>query len=216
MKNHIKLIFLLATLFSTSALAQFKFGVTGGLNISKFTVSNDDYKEYINKIRPGFFVGPTAIYNVPKTGLSFESGVFLDFRGATSKNNNNSKSIYCKSLQIPVNIRFGINYAETVYWYIFTGPQFGLPLGRDHHIISGKSKSTGHALERQWTDEKTTFSWNFGIGGVVMDHIQVKLSYNLALRQTGEIQQIDLIDGTSKTLTEGKAHACQVAISYLF
>ena len=217
MKIHTISIFLISVLLSQDALAQFKFGVTGGLNISKLTVSDDDYKEYIDKVRPGFFVGPTVIYNVSKTGLSFESAVFFDFRGAASKDNSNSKSIYCKTLQIPLNIRFGINYAETVYWFIFTGPQFGLTLGnRDHHIISGKSKSTGHALERHWIDEKTTFSWNFGIGGVVMDHIQVKLSYNLALRKTGEIQQCDLIDGTAITLTNGKAHACQVAISYLF
>ena len=181
-------IMALTMLTAISAQAQVSWGLRAGANIVNMKMSSDILG---SKNNAGFFVGPTAIYNVSKTGLSFESGVFFDFRGAASKDNSNSKSIYCKTLQIPLNIRFGINYAETVYWFIFTGPQFGLTLGnRDHHIISGKSKSTGHALERHWIDERTTFSWNFGIGGVVMDHIQVKLSYNLALCKTGEIQQM--------------------------
>ncbi len=215
-KNNILLILVLL-LMSIPSHAQFKLGVTAGLNISQLHVSDDTYKGYINKIRPGFIVGPTVIYNVLKTGLGFEASALYDMRGAASKSISNSKSIYCSSLQFPVNIRYGKNFQNIVYWFLSTGPQFGLSIGnRDHFIIAGKGKSTGHALERRWVDEKSTVSWNFGIGCVILEKVQARISYNLALKKTAEIQQIDLVDGSVHSLTNGKANAMQIAISYLF
>lgn len=217
MKIHIILILFLSTLFSTSAIAQFKFGVTAGLNISKFTVGDSDYKSYIDMVRPGFFVGPTVIYDIPKTGFGVDASALFDMRGAKSKSYNDTETVRCCSFQLPINIRYGYSFGDWVYGFIFTGPQIGICVGnKNHTIISGTSSTTGHALENRWVDETTSFSWNFGIGGVVLEKVQVRISYNLALRKTGEIQIADLTNGKSTTLTDGKAHACQVAISYLF
>ena len=217
MKIHITLIFLLLTLCATPALAQFKFGVTAGLNISKFTVSDSDYKSYIDKIRPGFFVGPTVIFDIPKTGVGVDASSLFDMRGARSKSYSNTETVRCYSFQFPVNIRYGYSFGDWVYGFIFTGPQIGLSIGnRNHYIIPVIDKSTGHTFERRWTDETSSFSWNFGIGGVVLEKVQVRISYNLALRKTGEIQLANPANGKSRTLADGKAHACQVALSYLF
>lgn len=211
------LLIVLVLLIVVPSYAQFKVGVTGGLNISKFTVSDDNYEGYINKIRPGFILGPSVIYNVPKTGLGFDLSALFDMRGASSKSNINSESIYCKSLQLPLNVRYGANYAEMVYCFVFTGPQIGFNLGSSESlIISGTSKKIGHVLERRWVNQSSSFSWNIGAGAVVLEKVQVRVSYNLALQKTAIIKQVDLVDGTSRVLTDGKAHACQIAISYLF
>ena len=211
------LLIILTLLIVLTSYDQFKVGVTGGLNISKFTVSDDNYEDYINNIRPGFIIGPTVIYNVPKTGLSFDISALFDMRGASSKSNINKESIYCNSLQLPFNVRYGVNYAEMVYWFVFTGPQIGFNIGSSESmIISGKSKNTGHVLERRWVNQSTSSSWNIGVGAIVLEKVQVRVSYNLALQKTAIIQQVDLDDGTSRVLTDGKAHACQIAISYLF
>lgn len=208
---------LLLFMFSMPIKAQLKVGITGGLNISKLTVSNDSYKGYVDKIRPGFFVGPTVIYTLPAIGLGCDISALYDMRGARSKDTDKYNSIYCHSFQFPFNIRYGIDIGDMVYGFVFTGPQFGVNAGsKEQLIIAGKGKSTGHALERRWVSNATNFSWNIGVGGIVLDKIQVRISYNLALKNTGEIQQVDLVDGTSKVLTTGKASACQVAISYLF
>lgn len=141
-KIKLTLLIILISLIATSSYAQFKVGVTGGLNISKFTVSDDNYEGYINNIRSSFIIGPSVIYNVPKTGLGFDLSVLFDMRGASSKSNNNIESIYCKSLQLPLNVRYGANYAEMVYCFVFTGPQIGLNLGSTESlIISGTSKT---------------------------------------------------------------------------
>jgi hypothetical protein len=214
-----ELFIILILFFSIPSYAQFKVGVTGGLNISKFTVSDDEYKEYNDKVRPGFIIGPTVIYNIPKTNLGLDISALFDQRGAKSKTYEDFEPIRCYSFQFPINIRYNIvlEDMDTAYGFLFTGLQFGLSTGNnDQLIVSGKGKSSGHELERRWVNQTSTFSWNFGVGGVVFNKVQVRISYNLALRKTGKIQQIDLTDGTSKTLTSGKAHACQVALSYLF
>ena len=210
------LLLLLTLLIVTPSYAQFKVGVTAGLNISKFTVSDDTYEDYIDKIRPGFTVGPTAIFTIPGMGLGFDASALFDLRAVKSKTYEDINTIYCCSFQFPVNIRYGLDFGD-VYAFVFTGPQFGFSTGnKDQFIIAGKSKSTGHDLERRWVNNSSSFSWNFGVGGVVMDKIQIRVSYNLALKNTGNIQQVDLVDGSSRSLTNGKAHTCQVTLSYLF
>jgi len=213
------LLIILSLLIVTPSYAQFKVGITGGLNISKFTVNDDDYKGYIDKIRPGFIIGPTVLYNIPNSNLGIDLSALFDRRSATSKSYSDIETIHYYSFQFPINVRYNIVFQDmdTAYGFVFTGPQFGWSMGsNDQLIVSGKGKTTGHDLERRWVNQSSTFSWNFGIGGVVFNKVQVRISYNLALRKTGEIQQVDLTEGTSKSLTSGKAHACQVAISYLF
>lgn len=219
--NNMKSIFLtlLACLFLTPTYAQFQVGVTAGLNISKFTVSDDQFKDYVNKVNPGLIVGPTVIYNLPKTHFGFDVSALYDLRSAKSKTYDDFKSVRCHSFQFPVNLRYNFIFEDmdTAYGFLFTGPQFGWTTGNNDQLIaSGKGKTTGHALERRWVNQSSTFSWNFGVGAVVFNKLQVKISYNLALRKTSDIQQVDLTAGTSKVLTSGKAHACQVSLSYLF
>ncbi len=203
--------------FAVSANAQFKLGITGGLNISQLHVSDNDYEMYIDKNRPGFLIGPTVTYNVNKTGFGCDFSALFDMRGATSKDYSNVEPVYCYSFQFPLNLRYGIDFQEMVYWFLFTGPQFGVNVGsREKYIISGTGKTTGHAMERRWVDDATTISWNLGIGAVLLEHVQVRVSYNWALKNTSTIQQVDLVDGTSRTLTGGRTNSCQIALSYLF
>ena len=210
-------MFGLLLLLAEPSFAQLKFGVTGGLNISLFHVSDDTYKEYVNRNRAGFVLGPTVVYNIPKTGLGFDLSALYDLRGAKSKSLEDSESVFCKSLQIPVNFRYGRKFDEMIYGFVFTGPQFGFNLGSKESLIAtGTGMTSGHAMERRWMNNSTSFSWNFGIGGVVFENVQVRISYNLALQKSGEIQQIDLVDNTSSTLTEGKVSACLISLSYLF
>jgi hypothetical protein len=197
--------------------AQFKFGVTGGMNISQFHVSDDTYEAYVDRNRGGFIIGPTVIYTIPKVWLGFDLSALYDLRGAKSKSLSDSESISCKSFQIPFNVRYGLNFDDMIYAFVFTGPQFGFNLGNKESLIaSGTGKTSGHAMERRWVNNSSSFSWNFGIGGVFLDNVQVRISYNLALRKSGEIQQIDLVDNSQRTLTDGKVSSCQVAVSYLF
>ena len=214
----LKTLSIIVFLFLTvPSQAQFKFGVTGGFNISVFHLSDDTYKPYLSNNRVGCIVGPTVVYDIPKTHLGLDASAMFDIRGAKSKKISNCEPVFCYSLQLPLNFRYGMMFGDVLYGFVFTGPQFGLNIGsKERLIISGTGETSGHTLERRWVNDDTMFSWNFGVGGVILENVQVRLSFNLALRDTGEIQQVDLVDGTRQQLTTGRAHACQVAVSYLF
>ena len=218
MRHFSKITLLLLFMFGALPTpAQFRFGVTGGLNISQFHVSDNTYKGYVNRTRPGFLVGPTVIYTIPKTGLGFDLSALYDLRGVKSKSIKDSEAISYKSFQVPLNIRLGMDFGDILYGFVFAGPQLGINLGSKESLIAvGTGKTTGHDLARHWVNQGTAFSCNFGVGGIVLEKVQIRVSYNLALRKTGFIEQIDLVDGSTKTLTDGKANACQIALSYLF
>lgn len=202
---------------AVSSHAQLKVGVTAGLNISQLRVSEDDYKGYVNKIRPGFVVGPTVIYTIPKTGLGFDLSALFDMRSAKSKDYDDCNTITCSSFQLPFNIRYGMEVGDMIHAFVFTGPQFGFHTGsKERLIVEGKGAKTGHALERRYASQSSNFSWNLGVGAVILEKLQVRISYNLAINKTGEIRQVDMVDGSVRHLTDVKASACQVVFSYLF
>lgn len=207
----------LVIMTASPVTAQIKYGVTAGLNISQLHLSNSDYKPYVDRNRPGFFVGPTLIYDNPKARLGFDASLLYDVRCAKSEDLSNTNTVYCNSFQLPINFRYGMEIGDMVYGFAFTGPQFGLNTNsKEQKIAEGTGKATGHAMERRWAAENFGFSWNLGVGGIIENKIQVRISYNLALSKTGELRQVDLVDGSSTVLTKGKAHACQVAVTYLF
>ena len=194
-----------------------QFGITGGLNISLIHVDDNDYDGYVDKKRPGFTLGPTAIVALPFNGLKADVSALYDLRAARSKDNGDCETISCSSFQFPINLRYSMNIGDMVEGFVFTGPQFGVNAGsKEQLIVSGTGKTTGHAMERRWVANSSTFSWNIGVGGVIEEKVQVCLMYNMALKNTGEIHQVDLVNGNSKVLTTGKAHAVQISLSYLF
>ena len=68
-----------ALLTATSAQAQIKFGLKGGLNVTNMSFSQD----VVGKSnRTGFFVGPMVKVTIPLAGLGLDAGVLYDQREA--------------------------------------------------------------------------------------------------------------------------------------
>jgi hypothetical protein len=49
-----------------------------------------------------------------------------------------------------------------------------------------------------------------------MDHVQVKIGYNLLLGSSGEFERVNLTTGDVREMCSTRAHSCQVSVSYLF
>ena len=187
---------------TVAAQAQVKFGVKGGLNITsmKFDESVLDKSN-----QAGFFIGPTVKFTLPVVGLGIDAAALYDQRSAKVAD----ETLKQQSIQIPVNLRYGIGLGSTASIYIFAGPQFGFAIG-------DKSKNiVDNALE--WRLKDSNLSANVGLGLMLLDHLQISANYNIALGTTGEVDVPNALGTTWDTaIGKAKANAWQLSVAYFF
>ena len=198
----------MAVAFAAPSQAQVKWGVMGGLNMSNITVKEAaaDVSGAV-KSRAGFFIGPTCRFTLPIVGLGVDASALYDQREGKS----GDETIKSQSIQIPINVRYGIGLGSLAEVFAFAGPQFGFNLG-------GKKtfKEMGEEVG-EWTLRSSNLSLNVGAGATVLGHLQAKINYNFALGKTGEMKaNVDDITGQLQTLGSAKFNAWQVSVAYLF
>ena len=115
-----------AMMFATNANAQIKFGLKGGLDVTNMSLSNDVF-DASNKT--GFFVGPMVKVTIPIVGLSFDAAALYDQKEAKVSAENAETTMTQKSLNIPVNVRYGFGLSSLANVFVFAGPQWGINVG---------------------------------------------------------------------------------------
>ena len=193
-------VVLMAVAFAMPSKAQFSWGIQAGLNMSNVSVKDaaEDASGAI-KSRTGFFVGPTVKFTLPIVGLGIDASALYDQREGKS----GTETIKSQSLQIPVNVRYGIGLGSIAEVFAFAGPQFGFKLSGD--------KDFGVA---EWTLKSSNLSANIGIGATVLSKLQAKLNYNIALGKTGEVDAT--VAGVTKEISSAKFNAWQVSLAWFF
>ena len=156
MKKVLTFMVLLASLlFVQQANAQVKFGLKGGLNVTNMSFSKDVF-DASNKT--GFFVGPMVKITLPVVGLSFDAAALYDQKEADVKyqgtdNSYFKENVKQKSLNIPVNVRYGWGLSSVANIFLFAGPQWGINVGdKNFKWDTGSSYSL----------KKSNFSVNVG------------------------------------------------------
>ena len=189
---------LMAVAFAMPSKAQFSWGIQAGLNMSNVSVKDaaEDASGAI-KSRTGFFVGPTVKFTLPIVGLGIDASALYDQREGKS----GTETIKSQSLQIPVNVRYGIGLGSIAEVFAFAGPQFGFKLSGDKNFGS-----------EEWTLKSSNLSANIGIGATVLSKLQAKLNYNIALGKTGEFKDKDI----AKEIGSAKFNAWQISLAYFF
>lgn len=208
MKKILTLI-VMAIAFAMPSQAQFNFGVQAGLNltnISDFSLNAPGVENAI-KSRAGFFVGPTVKFTLPIVGLGIDAAALYDQREAKT----NGETLKSQSIQIPINVRYGIGLGSMAEIFAFAGPQFGFNIG-DKDKTWGDVKNTA----AKWTLKSSNVSANVGIGATILSKLQLKVNYNIALGKTGEVDIKEGADAAWKTITGAKANAWQVSAAYYF
>lgn len=188
-------VMLMAVAFVMPSNAQIKFGIQAGLNMSNVSVSDGAGSV---KSRTGFFVGPTVKFSLPIVGLGLDASALYDQREGKA----GDETIKSSSIQIPINLRYGIGLGSVAEVFAFAGPQFGFKL-------SG-NKNYGVA---DWTLKSSNFSANIGIGATILSKLQAKLNYNVALGKTGEFESVG---ATVKQVSDAKFNAWQISLAYFF
>lgn len=210
MKKILTLI-VMAVAFAMPSQAQVKFGVQAGLNltnISDFSLNQAGVENAIQN-KAGFFVGPTVKFSLPIVGLGIDAAALYDQREAKT----NGETLKAQSIQIPINVRYGIGLGSMAEIFAFAGPQFGFNIG-------DKTKSWKDATNFKnydWTLKSSNLSANVGIGATIMSKLQLKVNYNIALGKTGEVEVKDAANTALETaIGKAKANAWQVSAAYYF
>ena len=202
MKKILTIIAIACIAFATPSQAQVKFGLKGGLNLTNLTSDGS----FSLKNRTGFFVGPTVKLSLPVVGLSLDAAALYDQRSGKYLD----ETVKAQSIQIPINVRYGIGLGESLNIFAFAGPQFGFNIG-------DKSKSINDAVNNakaNWTLKSSNFSANIGIGATVFSKLQITANYNFNLGKTGDVDYekagTDIVKGKLKT------NSWQLGLGYYF
>ena len=206
MKRIITLLVLAVAMTMTVQAQGIKFGVKGGLNITKMSISKDVFD---SKNKAGFFVGPTLKLSLPM-GFGADIAALYDERSADVELETSStvlpgenqfptnETIKQKSIQVPVNLRYNIGLSSVAGIYLAVGPQFGFPVAdKVFKIEFGEYRL-----------KDANLSVNFGAGVTLMGHLEVGFTYNLAAGKSGEFTSIKDIDTHN--------NAWQISAAYFF
>ena len=194
-------VVLMAVAFAMPSKAQFSWGIQAGLNMSNVSVKDaaEDASGAI-KSRTGFFVGPTVKFTLPIVGLGIDASALYDQREGKA----GDEVIKSSSIQIPINVRYGIGLGSIAEVFAFAGPQFGFKLSGDKNFGS-----------EEWTLKSSNLSANIGIGATVLSKLQAKLNYNIALGKTGEMKGKNAA-GVMQEVGSAKFNAWQISLAYFF
>ena len=210
-------------LFTTAALAvamlftagtaqakMFNWGIKGGVNVTSMSI---DSKVFDANNRVGFFVGPTVKLTLPIVGLGLDASALYDQREAkvavdldpNTYELPGAKSLKTQSINIPINLRYGIGVGSIANIFFFAGPQFGFNVGDKHQEIGGAG---------EWRLKSSQFSVNVGAGVTLLSHLQVSANYNIACGKTGDLT---LSGAASDILKDsGRTNAWQIGLAYYF
>ncbi len=186
MKRILGVIFIVAIIGVAPASAQGRFGVKGGVNISKVHFN----KSIVNSDNfTGFNIGPMVEFTVPLLGVGMDAAILYSRKGVDFKSEGNigSKSYKADYLDIPLNLKwkFGLPILKA---YLTAGPYASFRVGGDKiwNVVHDqvKAKSFGAGL-------------NFGAGVEVIRHLQVGFNYELGLSNAFEGQE-GVIDGKNR------------------
>lgn len=193
------LLFFASMMMAMPSQAQLvKFGVKGGLNLTKMDM--DQGVDASN--RSGFFFGPTMIIDLPLTGLDIDASALYDYRESKVEAYGVSENLKQQQIAIPVNVRYGFGIGDVARVFAFAGPQFGFVIDKEQSIKQ----------VADWKLKTSNFSVNVGVGAMVLKHLQATVNYNIACGKTGEITLRD----TGHAISKGKSNSWQLGLAYIF
>lgn len=168
------------------AQAQLKWGVKGGMNLSKLSFSDKVVDNFNSGNTSGFFIGPMAELTIPLIGLGVDGAVMYSQRG---KNDWKQQGI-----EVPLNLKYTIGLGSILGIYVAAGPDFFFNF-KDIKIDNLEAK-------------KTQVGLNLGAGVKLVGHLQLGVNYQIPLGNSFTWKSIQNADAKTKTW--------QVSAAYLF
>ena len=184
------LVVILCLFMAVPSQAQIKFGLKGGLDISKLDTK-------VSGNTTGFFVGPMLDVTLPIIGLGIDVAALYSQSGIDVNNKSSEK---LKSVEIPVNLKWTLGLGSTFGVFIAAGPQFGFSINDGWKQLMEESN-------------KSFVSVNVGAGLKLLRHLQVGVNYNIGASKLGDM----IVDSSEGKLLSGiRKNSWQVSLAYMF
>jgi len=154
----------LLLLIATTANAQVKFGVKGGLNISSVSFNSDLLK---SDNVTGFHIGPLLEVMTP-LGIGFDGAILYAQKGMDFA----EVAIKTDYIEVPVNLKWKIGPPPIGYIFkawVAAGPYIAFRV------------SEPEALVDSWEAKSFAAGINLGIGVELFTHLQIGFTYGLGL-----------------------------------
>ena len=189
-----------AMLMPVSAKKAIQFGLRGGANLTNMSLTDCPLTK---DNQTGFYVGPTIKATVPVIGIGVDLSALYDQRGAKLTDEaGTTKTITQKNIAIPLNIRYDFSLAGIVGAFVKAGPQFAFNMGDEEYKWNDTNS---------YTLKKSNFSVNVGLGVMLLDHLEVAATYNIACGKTA-----DGVWENTKDAFKSKNNSWQLGLAYYF
>ncbi|MCF2737315.1 porin family protein [Bacteroides caecigallinarum] len=181
------LVIMACLLLAVPAQAQVKFGLKGGIDMSKITTEIGDNAT-------GFFAGPMMEVTLPIVGLGVDVAALYSQSGI--KFDGNSDKL--KSIEVPVNLKWTVGLGSTFGIFAAVGPQFGFNL--DNGVDAALNSKT------------CAVSVNAGVGLKLLRHLQLGVNYNIGASE----MTAKYADDPTKITPNFRKNSWQVSLAYMF
>lgn len=161
------------------------YGVEAGMNFNSLSFSSEMFE---SSNRMGFFVGPKVKFNIPLLGFGADVAALYSLNTCNVfdvAGNANTKSL--SYIEIPINVRYDFKISA-VGLYLATGPQYNVCMSSAENMNAVGLRNT------------STWSWNFGAGVELLNHLQVGICYTMPISNGGTWYDVTSIDTKSKTV----------------
>ncbi|NLZ72907.1 MAG: PorT family protein [Bacteroidales bacterium] len=183
------------------AQSQIQFGIKGGVNMSKASLSKKDFK---TDNFTGFFLGPVVDITVPIVGIGLDVGLLYSQKGVTFENKeegvNFSETIKQKGIDIPINLKYNIGFSRLLGIYFAAGPDFFFAFDSDKGFKDYNFKK-----------KKSQIGLNLGAGAKLLGHLHLGFNYNIPLNNSAEIEIAE-----SGKMNKYKTKTWQISLAYMF
>ena len=188
----------------TTAQAQFKFGLKGGLNVSSVRLNSSVFD---GSNRAGFHVGPTLEFTLPLGWLGLEISALYDtykvaMEGVDENGNLTKPSSTLRYVDVPLNVYPSFGLGSFAKIFLSTGPQIAFSLG-DSKI-----------LDYKYDLKNSLFSWEAGLNVRRFKHYQVGYTYNVGIGNTAELSAKDVNPLKLSEKLKNSTH--KITLSYYF
>jgi len=194
--KRIGILFVLTTALTvTTAQAQVRFGVKGGVNLSNARF--DDAADFKSKSVSGYYLGPTIEAMLGQGGLGVDVALLYSNKGFRFKSDEQNGNVKNSYIEVPANLKFKLGL-PLVNPYVVAGPYIDFRVGGKETWEVIKAKSFGAGL-------------NFGIGVQLVNALQIGLNYSLALTDN-----YSTFDAKNADSYKGKLWTGSLSAAYFF